>query len=173
MAMAGKKGCNPILVGTKVCHHTDGTCMSGMVTAIKTTTKGKQKVNQALYHIQFLDNEKTRCGLERVKEMQEAYVSCRPKVNQKGAGGAKASQSLYPEGFDLYTVGCKPPAFRIGRFDSWLRKAKLRKFHAALNEYEIHYSCGYTRYVKLGDMQQMVTASGTTKSLNQNVFSNW
>ncbi len=51
--------------------------MRGMVTAIKTTSKGKQKVVHSLYYIDFLDNEKLRCGLETVKEMQDSYVSCR------------------------------------------------------------------------------------------------
>jgi hypothetical protein len=105
--------------------------MTGMVTAITTKTKGKQKLSQSLYNIQFLDNEKLRCGLETVKDMHASYVSCRAKFAQKTLGGTKAPQSLYPEGFDLYTTwmpemsllsqGCKLTAVRMGKFDSRLR----------------------------------------------------
>ncbi len=171
--MPAKKRDTTIVVGTRVCRHTDGTCMAGMVTSIKTTTKGKDKASHTMYHVQFLDNEKLRCGPETMKEMQASYVSCRAKLAQTAAGVTKAAQLLYPEGFDVYTTwmpemsaltnNCKAPSIRMDRFDSWLRKAKLLKFHAALNEYEIQYSCGYTRYVKISDMQQMVTASGEYK----------
>jgi hypothetical protein len=144
--------------------------MNGMVTATKTTTRGKAKGIHSMYHIQFLDNEKLRCGLDLVKEMQATYVSCRAKYAQKAAGVNKPLPSLHPEGFEVCTTwmpemsalseGCKPPSCCMGKFDSWLRKTKIMKFHAALNEYELLYSCGYTRYVKLGDMQQMVLDSG-------------
>ncbi len=70
----------------------------------------------------------------------------------------------------LLSQGCKPPSFRMGKFDSWLRKAKLMKFHAALNGYEIQCSCGYTRYVKLGDMQQMVATSGNYKKCSSTLI---
>jgi hypothetical protein len=51
----------------------------------------------------------------------------------------------------------------MGKFDSWLHKATLRRFHAGLNEYEIEYACGYARFVKVSEMQDMVTSSGEYK----------
>jgi hypothetical protein len=59
------------------------------------------------------------------------------------------------------------PAFRTGKFDSWLRRATLRKFYPALNEYEIEYSCGFSRYLKVGEMQQTITDSDQYKKSNQ------
>jgi hypothetical protein len=104
--MAANKVENSIVVRTKVCRHTDGTCMTGMLTAITTKTKGKQKLSQSLYNIQFLDNEKLRCGLETVKDMHASYASCRAKFAQKTPGGTKAPQSLYPEGLICIRRGC-------------------------------------------------------------------
>jgi hypothetical protein len=174
--MAAKKGELPIAVGTKVCRYTDRVYTNGVVSAITTTKKGKQKVAQSLFTIMFEDKEKLNCGLDTVRAMQACFTS-RVKVARVGSEASKAQKALVPEGFNLYThwtpelsvlaPASKPPPFRTGKYDSWLRKATLQKFHAALNEYEIEYACGFSRYLKVGDMQQMITDSDQYKKSNQ------
>jgi hypothetical protein len=121
--MAAKKGELPIVVGTKVCRYTDGVYTNGVLSAITTTKKGKQKVAHSLYCIMFEDKEKLNCGLDTVKAMQACFTS-RVKVARAGSEAPNTQKALVPEGFNLYThwtpelsvlaPACKPPPFARG-----------------------------------------------------------
>jgi hypothetical protein len=158
-----------IKVATKVCRYLEGTYTNGVVCAVKTNMRGKQKVQYTVYSILFEDNEKLNCGLETARDMHACYVSRSKARELPPDGTTKSTKSLAPDGYQLYTQwtkelgigspGCVPPPFRQGKNDSWLRKAQIHKYHTALNEYELHYVCGYVRYVKAGEMQHLITTS--------------
>ena len=147
-----------------------------MSSVITTTKKGKQKLAHTMYCSLFEDKEKLNCSVETVRGMQACFTS-RVKERTTASEAPKALKAIVPEGFNLYTdwtpelrvlaPACQPPPFRTGKFDSWLRKATLLKYHAALNEYEIIDACGFSRYLKVVDMQQMVTDSGEYKTSKQ------
>ena len=152
----------PISVRTKVCRYKDGVFTDGVVIEIKTSKARKQKVTLKCYVIQFDGLEQLVCDEDTVRMLMACYAS-RKNKGRTTVAQLPVTNALVPDGYHLYTMwtpelhplspGCKPPPFRTGKFDSWLRTAKILKYHPALDEYEIEYACGYGRFVNSVDMQ--------------------
>ena len=146
-----------------------GVWVKGKITRIK-LGKGRGRSSKMVprYVLDFEDKERTQyeCGHDEVVNYITAYQT-QPRSAATGEVSSPDARALIGSSiFTMWTVnlnhlaggGDPPEWFQKAKMQDriWLRKCKIAKYHTPLSQYELHYTCGYIRFVTYDAMQEFL-----------------
>ena len=158
-----------IKVFDKVSKQLLGVWVNGKVTSIKHSKVGRRTSKMVpRYVLEFEDKEGTQyeCGYDEVVDYITAYQTIKGTAASTEIRSADAQALI---GLAIYTMwtlnlnhlagGGEPPEwFKTAKMQDciWLRKCKIAKYHNTLKQFELHYTCGYIRFVTNDAMQEFL-----------------
>jgi hypothetical protein len=139
--------------------------VDGKVVEIKEKRTGRQKVLVSTYVLKFDDMPSTR--LERDYEATAELVDFTYQRKHGKEAITAANWSLLGiVGVNLLTKwtlelnqvagGATPPQWLVAVDPVFIRKCCVTKFHTALQQFELLYTCGYSRFVGLPAMIELL-----------------
>ena len=138
--------------------------VNGKITAITQSRIGRSTKLVPRYVLDFEDRERTQyeCGYDEVEQYNAAYkaridtaATSDETTMEAGSEVGSAIYTMWTRSLNRLAGGGEPPKCKIasGRANGiWIRKCKIAAYHNALRIYELHYTCGYIRYVTPDEM---------------------
>jgi hypothetical protein len=135
-----------------------GVWVNGKVTAIKHSKRGRSTKMVPRYVLEFEDRERTQyeCGYAQVVEYIEAYTA---RINTAARSDRSTMDARSLLGSTIFTMWTLTLNHLAGNGERpewlkkvngiWLRKCTIARYHNTLSQYELHYTCGYIRYVDI------------------------
>ncbi len=128
----------------------------------------------------FEDVNRTQieCGYAEASEFVHSYQQRQKIIVPIAPHAHEESECIV--GMELYTKwnvninllsgGPEPPTWLKEADEVWLRKCNVLKYHTALSQYEFVYTCGYTRYIPITDVAEIMRLhKGYTTNTNPKI----
>jgi hypothetical protein len=163
---SGKRQYNHVInVLDKLIRFSNAGWVDGKVVEIKEKRTGRQRVMVSTHVLKFDDMPSTR--LERDYEATgELFDFTYQRKHGKEAITATNWNQLGIVGVNLLTKwtlelnlvagGATPPQWLVAVDPVFIRKCFIQKFHTALQQFELVYTCGYSRFVGLPATQELL-----------------
>ena len=152
----------------KVCKKIGNEWVNGKVDFITSKKVGRQKITKTTYVLQFEDdaNTKISCDLEEASFHAQIYLD-RKAVSAVPTNALPREPELEEHLrivggslFTKWTVELNEMAGGTYVFNATdevrIRKGVIVKFYKGLVQYELRYKCGFTLYVTVGGMKELV-----------------
>jgi hypothetical protein len=169
-----------IKLNEKVCKRFAEGWVTGKVSVITQKKVGRQKILIPRYVLHFEDVNRTQieCGYKEASEFAHSYqerqqiiVPIAPHDNAESAG--IVGMELYTKwnvDLNLLSGGPESPSWLKEADAVWLRKCNVLKYHKALSQYEFVYTCGYSRYIPIADVAEIMRLhKGYTTNTNSKI----